>query len=244
MKLAIIADIHGNAPALEAVLADIARCGVDQIVHLGDAFNGPVDPAGVARLLRPTAMIHLRGNGERMVLSDDPAAGARSAAFARERLSPDELRWIASWPEVFAHGEFFACHGSPASDVEYLVEEPRGDSVRLRSAAEVEASLRGVAAGLVLCAHSHVPRWVSVRNRWWILNPGSVGLPAYALASPRPHTMEVGSPCARYATAEKTGEGWRVCHLALPYDHERAAAAAERAGYPDWARTLRTGFAT
>lgn len=243
MKLAIIADIHGNAPALEAVLADIAPCGVDQIVHLGDAFNGPIDPAGVARLLRTRPMIHLRGNGERMVLSDDPAVCVRSAAFARERLSAGDLSWIRTWPEVFAHEEFFACHGSPASDVEYLVEEPLGDGVRLRAAAEIEARLGSVTAPLVLCAHSHVPRWVKVRDRRWVLNPGSVGLPAYALASPRPHTMEVGSPCARYAIAEKVGDGWRVCHVALPYDHAAAAAAAERAGDADWARTLRTGFA-
>lgn len=243
MKFAVIADIHGNAPALEAVLADIDEGGIDQIVHLGDAFNGPIDPAGVARLLRSRPMIHLRGNGERMVLSDDPAVCVRSAAFARERLSADDLRWISGWPAVFAHAEFFACHGSPASDVEYLIEEPLGDGVRLRSAAEIETTLGGVTSALVLCAHSHVPRWVKLRDRRWVLNPGSVGLPAYALPSPRPHTMEVGSPCARYAIAEKVGEGWRINHLAIPYPHERAAAAAEKAGYPGWATTLRTGFA-
>ncbi len=243
MKLAIIADIHGNAPALEAVAADISRCGVDQVVNLGDAFNGPVDPVAVMRLLRSTPMIHVRGNGERMVLSDDPAVRTRSATFARERLSVEDLRWISSWPEAFEHEDFFACHGSPASDVEYLVEEPLREGARLRSVSEMEASLTGMKVGLVLCAHSHVPRLVRVRDHTWILNPGSVGLPAYSLVSPLPHKMEVGSPSARYAIAEKFDEGWRVCHIAVPYDYEQAASVAEREGYPDWATALRTGYA-
>jgi predicted phosphodiesterase len=243
MRLAVIADIHGNAPALEAVLADIARSGADQVVHLGDAFNGPIDPAGVLRRLRATPMIHIRGNGERMVLSDDPAVRTRSAVYARERLSAEDLRWIGGWPELFRHADFFACHGSPSSDVEYLVEEPLREGVRLRSAAELEANVRGLATGLVLCAHSHVPRLVRAPDGTCILNPGSVGLPAYALGSPLPHKMEVGSPDARYAIAEKEAEGWRFCHIAVPYDHEHAATAAEREGFPDWAAAIRTGYA-
>src|SRR5690606_31828111 len=118
------------------------------------------------------------------------------------------------WPEVFRHAEFLACHGSPSSDVEYLLEDPLSGSVRLRSISEVEAGLSGI-EGLVLGAHSHVPRWVRVNNLTWVLNPGSVGLPAYSLVSPWPHKMEAGSPCARYAVAEQLEEGWRVCHIAV-----------------------------
>jgi len=243
MKLAVIADIHGNAPALEAVLAEISGGRFDAVVDLGDAFNGPIDPAGVMRLLRATPMIHIRGNGERMILSDDEAIRTRSAAFARERLSAADLQWIATWPEVLEHAEFFACHGSPSSDVEYLVEEPVGESVRLLSNFEITVRLAGARPGLVLCAHSHLPRFIRVTDGTWILNPGSVGLPAYSLQSPVPHKMQVGSPSARYATAEKFSAGWRVCHLAIPYDHERAAVAAEQAGFSDWATAIRTGYA-
>lgn len=242
MKLAVLADIHGNAPALEAVLEDFAGRDFDAVVNLGDAFNGPIDPAGVMRRLRATPMLHVRGNGERMVLADEPEKRTRSATFARERLSAQDLRWIATWPAVVEHAEFFACHGSPASDEEYLLEEPKGDSVRLRAGTEIAASLGGQ-CGLVLCGHSHVPRFVAVTEGTWVLNPGSVGLPAYALTSPMPHAMQVGSPCARYAVAVQRTAGWRVCHVALPYDHERAAAAADEAGFAEWARSLRTGYA-
>lgn len=51
--------VHNNAPALEAALADLAEQSVDQIVHWGDAFNGPVDPAAVAMPLRSRPMIHV-----------------------------------------------------------------------------------------------------------------------------------------------------------------------------------------
>src|SRR5687768_180863 len=123
MRIAVIADIHSNAPALEAVLEDLSGRAVDRIVHLGDAFNGPIDPVAVAMLLRSRPMIHVRGNGERMVLSDDPQERTRSALYARERLSTDDLEWIRGWPLVVSEQEFIACHASPERDTDYLLEE-------------------------------------------------------------------------------------------------------------------------
>lgn len=243
MRLAIIADIHGNAPALEAVLADISEQSFDAIVHLGDAFNGPIDPVGVLRWLQSRPMIHLRGNGDRMVVADNDAERSQSAAFARSRLPADALPWIATWPEVYEHAEFFACHGTPASDVEYLVEDPTEGALRLRAPGEIAARLGGVHSGLVLCGHSHIPHFIKVTHTTCVLNPGSVGLPAYSPSTPVPHTMQTGSPAARYAIAEKKSDGWRVSHLAIPYDYEKAAAAADREGFPDWAATLRSGYA-
>lgn len=243
MKLAVIADIHGNAPALAAVLADMSEQRFDLVVHLGDAFNGPIDPVGVLRLLQSRSMIHLRGNGDRMVVAPDDAGRSRSAAFARARLSPEARSWIATWPEVYEHPEFFACHGTPASDDEYLVEDPTEGALRLHAPGEIAARLGGVHAGLVLCGHSHLPQFIKVTNSTCVLNPGSVGLPAYSLQTPVPHTMQVGHPCARYAVTEKKSDGWKVSHLAVPYDVEKAAAAADREGFPEWAATLRSGYA-
>ena len=243
MKIAVIADIHGNAPALEAVLADIERLHVDQIIDLGDAFNGPIDPARVAELLQTQAMIHIRGNGERMVLAEDAAARSLSAEFARTRLSPAQLQWIQRWPALHRTADFLACHGSPTSDTEYLLEELTPDAVRRRTRAEIQARLGAVEPSLVLCAHSHVPRFVQVSSTTWVLNPGSVGLPAYALDAPIPHKMEVGSLSARYAFVEQVKAGWRVAHMAVPYDWELAATMANRAGFPAWADTLRSGYA-
>ena len=66
IQMAVIADVHGNAWALEAVLADIAHRGVKTIVNLGDNANGPLDPARSVELLRGCGAMHVRGNGDRM----------------------------------------------------------------------------------------------------------------------------------------------------------------------------------
>ncbi|MEO6004853.1 MAG: metallophosphoesterase family protein [Opitutus sp.] len=243
MKVGIIADIHSNAPALEAVLNDLSLKNVGQIVHLGDAFNGPIDPVGVADLLRERQTIHVQGNGERMVLSDDSAVRSRSAEYARQRLSVEDLAWIRAWPTYFDSEDIFACHGTPASDTEYLLEDVTMSGVRLRSVGEVRAQLGSIKASLILCAHSHVPRLVELGGRVSVLNPGSVGLPAYSLDSPIRHTMETGSPHARYAIAERRGLGWHVEHVAVSYDHMKAAATAEQEGFLDWVAPLKSGYA-
>jgi predicted phosphodiesterase len=242
LRIAVIADIHSNAPALEAVLEDLSGRSVDRIVHLGDAFNGPVDPAAVALLLRSQPMIHVRGNGERMVLSEDPEQRSSSALYARERLSADVLEWIRDWPLVVSQPEFIACHASPESDTDYLLEELVAGGVRLRKREDILLQLGAIEAPVVLSAHTHIPRFVRVSDGLAVLNPGSVGLPAYEQQLPISHVMEVGSPEARYALAEIHGKKVKALHVCIPYDHDKAALLAERAGFREWGTILRSGF--
>lgn len=243
MKLGVIADIHSNAAALEAVLADLDLRGVDRIVHLGDAFNGALEPHRVLELLRARPMVHVRGNGERMVLSPDPAVRSASASFARAQFSPEELEWIAGWPVRHDEPEFVACHGSPRDDLEYLLEEVTAEGVALRSRADIRARLPDLGAGLVLCGHTHVPRMVRLDDRMLVVNPGSIGLPAYGDETPFPHRMETGSPDARYAVAELRDGAWRVDLIGVPYDWAAAARLAELNGFPEWVGLLSTGYA-
>ena len=84
---------------------------------------------------------------------------------------------------------------------------------------------------------------VSLAGGPLIVNPGSVGLPAYTDDLPCSHAMEAGSPHARYALLTKTVAGWHVELMQAPYDHERAARLALENGRPDWAQWLRTGRA-
>jgi predicted phosphodiesterase len=243
MRIAVIADIHSNSLALEAVLEDIETQQVDEIVHLGDAFNGPIDPAGVARLIRPIAMVHVRGNGERMVLAGRAEERTRSATYARERLDASTLDWVATWPFSWSCEHYFACHATPASDVDYLVEELVPGGWRFRKRGEIGTLLTGLSAPLVLCGHTHVPQFVRVDERRAILNPGSVGLPAYKDTKPIPHAMQAGTPDARYAVVQIEGTTVRVSHRCVPYDHMRAAGMAEQAGFAEWVPALTTGYA-
>ena len=96
-----------------------------------------------------------------------------------------------------------------------------------------------------LCGHSHLPRTVELPDGRLIINPGSVGLPAYSdTVAVLPHAMETGSPHARYAVIERADAGWRVEHVAVPYDWEAASLAAASNGRTDWAEWLRTGRAS
>lgn len=94
-------------------------------------------------------------------------------------------------------------------------------------------------AQLVLCGHTHIPR-VVVRDGVVIVNPGSVGMPAYDDDRPVAHVMEAGCP-PRYALVTPSSSGWRVDLRAVPYDFEAAARQAEQAGRPEIAFGVRTG---
>ncbi len=242
-RFAVIADVHGNALALEAVLRDAATRSVDYLINLGDNANGPLEPARAVGLLRGggDAFHHVRGNGDRMV--GDPASPAtRSALFARDRLREDDLRWLRDLPRVMAHPDgWLAFHGSPTSDVAYVVETVLPTGLASRPRAEVAAILSPAQESLLLCGHTHLPRCVRLDDGRVVVNPGSVGLPAYDDSSPYPHRVEAGSPDARYAVIERGGARWNVELISVPYDFRAAAEQARTAGWDEWAYNLETG---
>lgn len=96
---------------------------------------------------------------------------------------------------------------------------------------------------LVLCGHSHQPGALRLGDGRLVVNPGSVGLPAYRHHEPHPHRMESGTPHARWAVLERAAAGWRVELRATPYDTAPAVAAARENGRPDWADWIATGRA-
>lgn len=238
-RLAVIADVHGNARALEAVLADIRRRGVTQIVNLGDNANGPLDPAKCVALLREHVTVNVRGNGDRMVGGDGEIR--RSAQFARERLDAAAIAWLRELPHVHEGDGWTAFHATPTSDTDYLFEDVTAEGVRVRGAVEVAKRVRGVRGELLLSGHTHVPRELRLEDGRLVVNPGSVGLPAYDEAAPFPHKMEAGSPHARYAIAERDAKGWRVEFMSVDYDWMAAANEARANGWMEWARALETG---
>lgn len=241
-ELAVIADVHGNAWALEAVLCDIARRGVKTIVNLGDNANGPLEPARSVELLRGCGAVHVRGNGDRMT-GEGGATARKSAVFARERLDAGALRWLRELPFTVRGEGWLAFHATPRSDEEYLLEKVVAERAVRASAEEIESRLGNVKASLVLCGHTHVPRLVRLEGGVTIVNPGSVGLPAYRDTTPAPHAVENGSPHARYVVVRREAGEWQVEFVAVAYDWAAAAAVARAAGWPEWARNLETGCA-
>ena len=242
MKLAVLSDIHGNLAALDAVLADMAARGITAAVNLGDMLSGPLDPAATAARLMALDLPAIRGNHERQLLETDPAAMIASDAHTIRTIGAGVCAWLQALPATrWLTERIFLCHGTPASDLAYLAETVDPSGARPATAAEIASRLAGIDAALILCGHTHTPRVVRLDDGRLVVNPGSVGLPAYDWDVPYPHVMETGSPHARYAVIGETPSGFAAEIVAVAYDWESTAALADRNGRPDWAAALRTG---
>jgi len=243
MRLAILADIHGNVLALEAVLVDLEHRRVDQIVNLGDCVSGPLWPRETAELLIRLDWPTVRGNHDRWVTDWPPQKHYPSDAFASRALDPAQLTWLGSLPPTRdLGGDIFACHGRPDDDNAYLLEDVDGGRLVPARRTQVADRVRAVAARFVLCAHSHMPGAATVGDKM-VINPGSVGQPAYEDPTPPAHVSESGNPMARYAVLQFDGGQASFEHIAIPYDHFAAARRAEENQNPAWAHFLATGYA-
>lgn len=242
-KFALLSDIHGNLPALHAVLAHAHGQGVQQVVNLGDSLSGPLLPLETAQFLMQQDWPTLAGNHERQLLTQAPGHMGASDAHAHARLTPAVFDWLRGLPATWRLApDVLLCHGSPHSDTQYLLETVAAGRTRLATDSEIRQRLGGESAALIACGHTHLPRVLHTASGQTLVNPGSVGLPAYDDEHPQPHVVETGSPHARYAVAERLpAGGWAVSLHAVPYDHENMARLAEHHARPDWARALRTG---
>jgi len=244
MKIAVLADIHGNAFALEAVLQDMEGLELTAVVNLGDFFSGPIDAGATANLLAGRDFISIKGNHDRYLVEQARSDMGPSDQVAYDQLGTAHLEWIARLPATrTVFEDVYLCHGTPNSDTTYWLEKvDQGGTVRAASLDEVRADLDGIDASLILCAHTHIPRCVQVPGGPTIVNPGSVGCPAYDDDAPVYHHMQTGTPNASYAVVEKQSETWAVTFRSVPYDANKASACAAQNGREDWARGLATGW--
>jgi predicted phosphodiesterase len=241
MRIAAISDIHGNLPALDAVLADAAGRSVDLIVNLG-ILSGPLFPVETADRLIPLDLPTIRGNHERQLLELPPERMGASDRYASARLRADQLAWIAALPvSLRPVPDVLMVHGTPACDLEYFLHAVTEDGLADATPAEIEARAKGADAAVILCGHTHLPGIAQLSEGRMIVNPGSVGLPAYADDRPFPHAVESGSPEARYAILTEHAGSWSAELLRVEYAWEAAAQIAEHNRRFDWARALRTG---
>ncbi|MEP5152650.1 metallophosphoesterase family protein [Planktotalea sp.] len=244
MKFAVLADIHGNSIALAAVLADMDALGVKDAVNLGDFFSGPLDAAGTAQLLSERDFPSIRGNHDKYLIEQKRAEMGPSDRVAFDQLDQEHLDWIASLPETrIVFDDVFLCHGTPRSDSTYWLERvEQNGRVRSATLGEVQSEAIGIEANLILCAHTHIPRSVRLLDGRTIVNPGSVGCPAYDDDVPVYHHMQTGTPNASYAIVERHAKDWNVTFRSVPYRSNEASQLAAQNGRPDWARGLATGW--
>ena len=183
MRVAAIYDIHGNLPALEAVLAEVGQAGVDRVVVGGDVVPGPMPRESMSTLTDVDVPVDfIRGNGETEILAVLSGAGPSAAVpeqshdalrWVAQDLSPEQRRVVAEWSmthrlEIPGIGTVLFCHATPRSDSEIFTElTPEG---RLR------AIFESMEAELVICGHTHM-QFDRQIGRVRVVNAGSVGMP-------------------------------------------------------------------
>ena len=192
MRVAVLNDIHGNLPALEAVLQEVRQEGADQIVVGGDVLPGPMPRETLALLLNLELPVHfLYGNGELAVLAQmtapDPSVvtywGVSGGGTLPEQFR-EPIRWtarqlpqyeslLAGWPktvslQIDGLGEVLFCHATPRSETEIFFEHTAVEKLR--------PVFAGVNASLVVCGHIHM-QFDRMVEKIRVVNAGSVGMP-------------------------------------------------------------------
>jgi diadenosine tetraphosphatase ApaH/serine/threonine PP2A family protein phosphatase len=170
-RIGVLYDVHGNVPALDAVLADASGFGVDRWVLGGDYIaREPLASRTLAILRGLDALVRLRGNGERWLVEPplDRPEVLPTVQLMAEDIGAEEVGRLYALPERWEHGRVLFVHGSPLSDVESFHSEPRDEDARL---------LDGVRDRVVVFGHSHLQFRRPGPDGTELLNPGSVGMP-------------------------------------------------------------------
>lgn len=215
--LALLYDVHGNLPALEAVLADAEAAGARSYLLGGDYALFGAWPAETVARLRELDAEWIRGNGERWTADPGSAPDGVQGAIAacRELLGEGTVAELAALPALVGREDVLYCHGSPVSDVRSFLPEPAADEAEL---------LEGVGQARVVFGHTHLQFRRQGAGGIELVNPGSVGMPAD------------GDHRAAYALVHPDGP---VELRRVGYDHAASAAAVRERFGPDGETTAR-----
>jgi diadenosine tetraphosphatase ApaH/serine/threonine PP2A family protein phosphatase len=218
MKTAVLYDIHGNLPALEAVVGEIRRLPIEQIIVGGDVVPGPMPWESLVTLMALDVPVRfLRGNGETAVLAEAagvdsgvPEPAREAVRWTADQMPPGHERLLADWPqtlrwEVQGTGEVLFCHATPRSETEMFTSQTSEDVLL--------PVFEGLEVGWVVCGHTHM-QFDRCVGRTRVVNAGSVGMPF-----------------------GRSGAHWLLLGDAVdfrhtPYDLDEAAARIERTAYP------------
>jgi predicted phosphodiesterase len=232
MRIALISDLHANQVALAAVLADIARVGVDQIICLGDVATLGPRPDFVLQTLRDLGCPCIEGNHDAFLL--DPAlihnyteaqVVVDAVDWCRDRLSADDLAFLRGFQstlEVDLGGgsTLLLFHGSPRSHME--------DLLATTPPHELDDMLAGRSGTVAAGGHTHI-QMLRQHRGMLLVNPGSVGLPFKEYVNGRTPTLLDG---AEYATVDANQGGVSVTLRRVPLDKRALRAAVHPSDIP------------
>lgn len=222
MRIVIFSDVHGNAVALEATLADIRRnAAPDLLLVAGDLVADGPRPAEALALLRdlPGARFVMGNTDQDVLHSSDP-----SSSFARERLSVADLEWLSALP--FSQ----TVEAAPGRSLLVVHANPRNLHDALKpdlSPALARPLLAGTAQEIIAFGHFHVP-YIREIDGYTLVDVASVGLPRDGLLR------------AVYVTLTFDGRHWQAAHHRIAFDAEAVARDYAAVGYPAAERAARS----
>ncbi len=241
--VALLADIHGNLAALEAVLADLASQSYDQLVIAGDlVMNGP-HPAETLACIQGLHTPTLFGETDRAVVEAGSGKSDNAlACWTAERIGPAGITYLDAL--AFSHTiyppqnaspehELLIIHATPANVAAFLILQPNPLDARCDKPTPEAAALNMLGethAQTIIHGHVHYASSGFV-GRQQVLSIGAVGFPFD------------GNPQAAYTLATWDGSNWNVTHRRVTYDYERVIAAMVHSGQPQastMAHRLRT----
>lgn len=221
MRIAVLADIHGNLEALEAALEEVERRKVDRIMFLGDIVDGAPDSIACWRRVCDTGGLILRGNHERYVF--DFGTPEASPEWSAPHFAP--VRWAVGQCDEAVRGQMAALPLAlrlpeyPEVLFVHASERNDHDSIFMHTPDSlIEPMFPGLRERLIIRGHNHLAGF-----RFWggrqIMNLGAVGLPLD------------GHLAAQFGIMELTSSGWRVSHVAVPYDVDKTLRRFVESGY-------------
>ena len=216
MRIALFSDVHGNAVAFDALLADLERRPVDRFVCLGDAIQGGPQPRECVERLRELGCPVVLGNADWEVLEHD----AELERWTRAQLSEDDLAFIRSFAATVELPGVLAFHGTPTSFDDVILP--------WTSEEEFRALLEGDDAPVLAGGHTHL-QFVRRRGASLFVNPGSVGL-AYDYEQPKEAFRF--DHWAQYAVVSEDEGVFSLEFRRVPFDAAAVVRAYESSGIP------------
>ena len=236
MRLAVISDIHGECFALEQVLQDIRRQGIEQIVCLGDALQGGSQPAETLARLRDLGCPVVMGNADAWLITGQNTSSQEEVsekqravrAWSLTQLSENDVAYVRQFSPTIEiplmDGKTLLCfHGSPHSFDDIILPETSDDTVR--------QFLAGFEATLLTGGHTHTQQLRRLGASWYF-NPGSVSL-AYnwGLSDLATGWLRI-DPWADYAIVSCEGAIFGITFRHVPFDVDELARIIRASGRP------------
>lgn len=209
MKIAVLADIHGNLTAFNAVLKKIKELKIDKIIVAGDHISDCPSPTQILDRLMSPEFICIKGNRENYILSEDSETSwpnyrqMDSITWTKKQLNKRHMDWIENLEEQrvisFEHCDSIrVVHGSTDDICEHLYKEkPK----------RLQEVLNCIDENVLICGHSHLTWSINIEDRL-VINPGSVGVSFN------------NSVSADFAILNWEESGWNASHISVPYNIE------------------------